>query len=634
MQSAFSGIELGKRGILAHTRALETVGHNLSNASTKGYSRQRVELQAVQPIYRPQLNRADTPGQIGQGVDIARVERVRNGLLEKRIIAASGDSAYWQTRDKYILQLEQVYNEPSDSSVRSQLDKFWDSWQELSLYPEQRAAREAVLQRGQAFIESVQLRFHGLDRIRRMAEEEILATVEQINTLIHDIAALNNEIVNSKAAGDNPNDLLDRRDLLVEQLAEHIDITIDDRDTDEFSVHTAGFHIIQGRISRPFAVEPNPDNEGYSRITWEHSGETAVFRGGSLGALTELRDSDIRTEIQALNTLTVNVSDLVNEIHRDGWGLNGRTGENFFVEYPVILNAQGNYDRDSDGVFDSSYIFRVHGSNTLNAQAQIGLAGTIRVPASLRITEDGILDISYFADDTVSDVIERINNAGADVIARLNRNGNLEIKATAATDLGQPDFVIRYLEDSGQFLTGYAGLLAESGTAGAFNWEEVNVVLSLRGEAGGSSAEFSVAPLQQPSAWMAVNDSLVHDALSIASAFAAGGSAGESGDGSAALAIASLRNTTVGIGRLGTMDDYFANTVARIGLKGEEAKIALSTSEQIEKDLTDLRESISGVNIDEELAQLIKFQHGYQAAARFITYVDRMLETIINGMGV
>ncbi|MFW5796735.1 MAG: flagellar hook-associated protein FlgK [Alkalispirochaeta sp.] len=635
MQSTFSGIELGKRSVLAHQRALQTVGHNLSNASTEGYSRQRIHLNATPPIYRPQLNRAETPGQIGQGVDIARIERVRDGLLDGRILTASGDRSYWDTRDRYILQMEQVYNEVGDSSVRNLMDRFWDGWQELSLYPDQRAAREAVLQRGQALVEGIRLRYNSLDRIGAMVEQEIQGNVTEANVLIRDIAAVNEEITNVKAAGDSPNDLMDRRDLLVDKLSEVIDITVDDRDPDEFSVYTAGFHIVQGRIARPFDVAPDRENEGYSEVIWEHSGEEVRFRGGALGALQELRDDDLRTEIQALDSMTINVVDLVNEIHREGYGINGRTGQDFFTEYPAILNAQGNFDADQDGTFDESLIFRVNGSNELDLQAQIGLSGTMRLPASTPGAENGLLDVAYRPTDTVEDVISRINNSGADVVARLNRRGELEFKATPATAGEHRDFVLRHLEDDGQFLTGYAGLLAESGPAGAFRADQADAVLSLRGVAADESAAgYAVAPLQHPAGWVEVNPDIVAEPASIASSFSVAGDPGETGDGRAALAIAGIRNNPVGIGRTETLDDYFADTVARIGLKGEEAQLALDTSERISKDLTDLRQSISGVNLDEELAEMIKFQHGYQAAARFISNVDEMLDTIINRMGV
>lgn len=634
MQSTFSGLELAKRGIMAHQRALQTVGHNLTNASTEGYSRQRVEFTPTHPLYRPGLNRAETPGQIGQGVDIARVERVRDELLDRRIITALGNESYWTTRERYVLQLEQVYNEPGDSSVRSLMDRFWDGWQELSLYPDQRASREAVLQRGEALVEGVRNRYQNLDRIRTMVEEEIRGGVKQINTLISDISDLNREIVKVRAAGDNPNDLLDRRDLLVDRLSEHLDITVDERNPDEFSVYTAGYHIVQGRIARPFGLEPNRQNSGYSEVVWSHSGEAIRFRGGSLGALQELRDGDLREEIQALDTLVVNVADLVNEIHREGYGVNGRSGVDFFVEHPAVLDAQGNIDINQDGQLDHSYIFRVSGANSLDLKSQIGLAGTLRLSASSAAGPGGIVEVPYRARDTVEDVIARINNSGAEVTARLNRQGQLELKGTAAADRDTPDFVLRHLEDSGQFLTGYSGLLSESGPAGAFVWNQADAVLGLRGENSlGASPSYSVAPLQNPSGWIAVNPEIQREPLSIASSLSVAGEPGEIGDGRAAQAIAQIRNTPVGIGREETLDDYFADSVARVGLKGERAEFSLRTSERIRKDLTDLRQSISGVNLDEELAQMIKFQHGYQAAARFITTVDRMLDTIINRLG-
>jgi flagellar hook-associated protein 1 FlgK len=137
-----------------------------------------------------------------------------------------------------------------------------------------------------------------------------------------------------------------------------------------------------------------------------------------------------------------------------------------------------------------------------------------------------------------------------------------------------------------------------------------------------------------PSAYIAVNPELQREPATVAASFGIGDRAGELGNGEAALAIAGLRNSPVMLGQISTFDDYFANTVAEIGLKGEQAEIAVRTQEQIMLDLRNTRESISGVNIDEELAEMIKFQHGYSAAARFINQINTMLDTIINRMGV
>lgn len=625
MHSTFSSLEAGKRSLLAHTQGMSTVGHNLSNASTEGYSRQRVEMKPSDPLYMPGLNRANTPGQIGQGVDVQSVARIRDDLLESRIVSRANGQGYWESRDKYILMLEQVYNEPGENSVRTLLDKYWESWQELSLYPAEASSRRAVLERGNALMDGIHHRFSSLSEIREMAELEIQVTVERVNKLTSDIASLNEQIVKIKALGDNPNDLLDRRDLLVKELSGIIDITVDTRDGDEFTIHTGGLHLLQGRVPSPLGLEIDVENDGLSRVIWKENGEEAVIRGGQLGALIGLRDGDIREEIQKLDLMTVHLIDLVNEVHRKGFGLNGETGEPFFVEYPSIINRLGNYDRNGDGAFDSTYIFRINGTNSLNPEDHIGISGILRIPG-----KTGLIDIPYYPADTVRDVINRINNSGAEIGVRLNIDNRLSIKASPASDKGNPDFVIRHIEDSGEFLAGYAGVLAASGPEGVFRWDEADAVLSFRG----GEQSFSVAPLSHPSGWIEVNKTLINNPAAIAAGLGVNGNPANPGDGSAALAIAAVRNQNVMIGPSKSFDEYFADSVAGIGLKGETAERALETENLIMKDLEDLRQAISGVNIDEELAQMIKFQHGYTAASRFITEVTKMLDTIINRMGV
>ncbi|MGI9257000.1 MAG: flagellar hook-associated protein FlgK [Salinispira sp.] len=625
MQSTFSGIEIGKRSLFAHSLALSTVGHNLSNASAEGYSRQRVELEATQPIYRPQLNRAVGAGHIGQGVDAARVSRVRDELLEGRIVANTSGEGYWSARDNYILQLEQIYNEPSELSLRGTMDRFWDGWEELSIYPDQMAARQVVVENGRALVNGMKLRYESLEQIRSMLNDDITATAAEVNDLSAEIAGLNHEIVNSKAAGDEPNDLLDRRDLLIENLGKLIDITVDYRDPDEVNIHTAGFQLIQGGSFKTFSLEADPLNEGFSRIRWAYNGEEASFNSGKLAALFELRDVDIREEIQGLDNMTVNFIDLVNEIHREGYGLSGQTGVAFFNYERFVNNVNGNFDADGDGAFDSSYIFRITGANTLDPQQEIGLAGTITLNGA-----EGPVNVAYRPEDTVRDLILRMNNSGADVVARLDRGGRLSLKATPSAAFDRPDFVIQQIEDSGQFLVGYSGILLESGAGGAYNFAQPDAVSALRGGA----LNFEVSPLGHPSAWMSLNDRIRNDPGTVATSFGSQGRSGELGDGRAALEIAGIRNQPVMLGRIPSFDDYFADTVVFVGLKGQEAEIAMKTQELIMKDLRDARASISGVNIDEELAQMIKYQHGYNAASRFINTMNSMLDTIINRLGV
>ena len=245
MGSTFSGIELGKRSIMAHTDAITTAGHNISNANTEGYSRQRVQLKEFDPLYNPGLERPERPGMIGQGIDVQSVNRVRDEMLDQRITENQNTETYWQTRSDYYSMIEQIYNEPDEVSVRSNMDKFWQSWQELSVHPESQAARQAVVSRGESLTDSIKTKWESLMGVGNLINSDIEATVKQVNDYANQIAAINGEIVRSKAMGDNPNDLLDRRDLLVDKLSKLANITSDRRYSDEFMVHIDGHVLVQ-----------------------------------------------------------------------------------------------------------------------------------------------------------------------------------------------------------------------------------------------------------------------------------------------------------------------------------------------------------------------------------------------------
>ena len=624
MGSTFSGIELGKRSIMANTDAITTAGHNISNANTEGYSRQRVQIKEFDPLYKPDLERLERPGLIGQGVDVKSIERIRDELLDKRIIAQANQESYWDTRSKYYTMIEQIYNEPDDISVRTNMDKFWESWQELSINPESKAARQAVVTRADTLTESIKQRWESLQGVGDLINGDIYSTVKQVNSYTKQIAAINSEIVRTRAMGDNPNDLLDRRDLLVDKLSKLINVTTDQRDNDEFMVHVDGKILVQGSISREIGFKLRNDNSGYEKLIWADTGNDAIFSGGTLGALVELRDVDIRSEIQSLNTMTMNFADLVNDVHRNAVGANKVTGLNFFTQHPFVENTNGNFDRDGDGELDTSFVFRISGTNELELQQQVGIEGVMTFNGT-----DGNVQVPYFHTDTVETVIARINNSTSEVKAYLDKNNHLVLKSTTAQSTENPDFVIRHIEDSSYFLAGYSGVLAARGEEGAYDFNQADAVNALVG-----GAQFAVAPVFNPSAYIEVNQVIRNDVMSVAAGYMDAAGRAPTGDGRAAVEIAAIRNSSVMVGGMKTFDDYFADSVTNVGLKGEQAETNLLSQNAIMDDLRNLRDSISGVNIDEELAEIMKFQHGYNAAAKFITVWDSLVDTIINRLGV
>ena len=555
MQSSFAGIELGKKSIIAHSKAIGTVGHNISNAGVEGYSRQRVRMEASEPLYFPHLNREHTPGQVGQGVDAVWVERIEDELMEGRIVGRLARGGYWETRDHYLLQVERIYNEPDEISGRVLMDQFWESWQQLVKNPESLAVRDTVRERGVALIDNIHENFKQLKTVRDMLNTEVETAVNRINEILDNTAQLNNEIARVEALGDRPNDLYDKRDVLIRELGTYLNVSTNGQDPDEFNVHTGGRHLLQGKIAYHLQLVDDPANEGYFRVAWVENGEDIQIEGGKLASYLELRDVDLRREIAKLDQMTINFIDLVNENHRKAYNLQGETGVDFFTEYPFVNNVDGNFDADGDGAADQTRLFRITGENRLQAQEQIGLQGTLTFAAA-----EGTVNIDYYPTDTVETLVRRINTSGSEVVARF--------------------------------------------------------------------------PLAHPAGWIEVNPLIAADVSRIAAGWGVNGRPAEAGDGRGAQSIADIRNNEVMVGRLRSFDAFFAERIADVGVRGAVARDTHQNEKLVLKELNDMKSSVTGVNVDEEFTEMIKFQHGYSAAARFVNEIDKMLDIIINRIGV
>ncbi len=630
MPSTFMGLEIGKRGLMSHQQALHVTGHNISNADSREYSRQRVVITAADPLYLPSLNRSNTPGNIGQGAVVQEVQRVRDNFIDDRIVAEKNTMGFWNTRNEFIRQVEMVYNEPSEDSIRGRLDDLWRAWEELSVHPEERSTREVVKEKAIGLTNEIRSAYSQLRELRLNANNQIAQRVERINTLSYNIRDLNERILKSQALGDNPNDLMDRRDALIEELSQIADISVGRSDRDEMIVYLGAENLIQGEVVRPLQTVMDPENDGMLRVVWRDTGRDITNRGGELGALVEIRDRVIRENINDVNAFAINLMDLTNEVHRDGFGRQGETDQEFFTHVPVSDNVNGNFDLNSDGVNDVTAIFRVSGANRIDASAAIGVAGTLTF-----VTNDALeqqVQIDYNAEDTVLSVIRRINDAQIGISAYLNHNSQLGLRATVARDSDNRNFMIRHIEDSGQMLVGLAGILARSGPQGAFDYHRVDDISKFIP----SREHITFTPEFNPASYISVSERITGNVDRIAAAQGQdiGGTGNPNtsngiGDGTNALRIARLRHVNSMVDESTSFNDFLVSMVSRIGTQGEEAETRVRTQETLLTNLTNLRQSVSGVNLDEEMSNMVQFQHGYNAAARVISMVDKMLETVI-----
>ncbi len=636
MGSTFQGIEIGKRGLTAHQQALQTTGHNISNADNKHYSRQRVVMNSVDPIYEPAFNRAEVAGQIGQGVKVSTIERIRDNFIDDRIIDSASVKEYWGKRNDYLYQVETVFNEPTGNTLRSMMDQFWSAWEDLSNYPEESAHRAVVQEKATALGSRMEDVYKKLSFLREQSNREIESKVNHLNTVAENIKNLNERIGKVQALGDAPNDLMDKRDELLQELAGMVDITIGRSDEDELMVFVGQQILVQGRKVEPIALVGNSQNDGFIDLKWASTGEKVLLKQGSLQALVEIRDKVLVEKINSIDALALNTTDAVNEIHKDGFGLNGKTNLNFFEPRSLATNTFGEIDSDGDGQNDKTAIFRVTGRTSLDSDRPIGINGTLRFLKATERGEEEIL-IPYSKDDTLHAVIQRINRTETGIVAYMSHDNQLAMKATTNPHNKKENFMIRHLEDSGELLVGLTGILTASGASGSFDFRKVGEINKFQANA----QDISLTPMYHPSSFFRMAEEVRYNPANIAAA--RGKDVGGTGDynspnghkdGSNALLIAAaLREKPIMFEYSKTTDDFYNSLISKLGTEAREAKQEFTSQNELMVELENMRQSVMGVNLDEEMANMVQFQQSYNAAARMISTMNEMLDTIINRLG-
>jgi flagellar hook-associated protein 1 len=492
MRSTFHGLETARRGMFTQQTALQTTAHNIANASTPGYSRQRVNFVQTEPYPAPALNRPEIPGQLGTGVKAGTIQRVREAFLDKQYWTENNRVGYWEARNDALKKMEEIMNEPSEDGLAKTMDRFWQSLQDLANNPEDSGARSVVRQRGRALAETFNYFDSSLRSIQRDFNNQVDVTVKQINTIATQINEINKKIAEVEPHGYLPNDLYDERDRLLDQLSNLVNFT-----TTPVSSGGNALDIAEGRLT----VE----------IVDSLGNKYTLVDGGTL----------------TTNTVAVNYNggnQLVDDITINGVSM-----------VPVNLVS---------GKLKG--LIEAYGYNDMG-------------------TPKGIYpEMLQKLDDLVNAFVTEFNaqhQAGGDL------NGNPGI------DFFDP-----------------AGL-----TAGTM---AINPALDIEDIAA------SKFPNPHP------------------------------GDGSNALELAAVRDRLTIGGLSTTFNSYYEGVIGEMGVYAQEAVRMQNNSEELRQSVEQQRQSVSGVSLDEEMTNMIQFQHAYNASARMITTIDEMLDRIINNMGI
>ncbi|MFW5790989.1 MAG: flagellar hook-associated protein FlgK, partial [Bacillota bacterium] len=328
--NSFSGINTALSALQAQQKALDTTGHNIANSNTEGYSRQRAELSAARPYTSPGMNMPTTAGQVGQGVQVDNINRLRDDFIDGQIRRESQAGGYWDKMSEGLNRLELIYNEPSENNLGNSLNEFWSSLQELSNNPQDSAIRSTVRQRAVTLTDTFHSLHDQMSEFKSSMNNDIHSTVDEINSIIERVGDINKEIVHIKGSGQEPNDLMDTRDKLFDQLNEKVDAQGQEDSRGNLDISIGGVKVVSGSSTNQLEIQEDPNNNYEDTIHYSNIDKEVQVDRGELKGLMEVRDEVVPEQLNKIGTIATNMADHFNKIHDTGFDLDGVEGGEFF----------------------------------------------------------------------------------------------------------------------------------------------------------------------------------------------------------------------------------------------------------------------------------------------------------------
>ncbi|OPA75662.1 flagellar hook-associated protein FlgK [Paenibacillus selenitireducens] len=517
MTSTFHGIETSRRALSTQMALMQTMGHNVANANTDGYSRQRVNVSASRPIEALGFTKSNAAGQLGTGVEYNSITRIRDKFLDDQFRNESKDFGNWSVQSDTLGKLESIINEPSDTGIRTVIDNFWKSWSDLSQNPENVTGRKVVRENAMALADAFNYTSKKLSDLSADLTNNIEVKSNQINSITGTIASLNDEIHRLEGLGDHANDLRDQRDLLTDQLSQIVNITVSDT-PEGYTINMGSTNLV--------TFDTATATTGASLTSAVESGD--ISSGEVFGTVTA-RDRYVADYQNQLNTLanTIANGDVQITIPKGSVLPNG-----------TVLN----------GVTYSG------ANRTVNADTTVTIKGL-----------NGLQKLGYTLNNPVQTGVDFFTSKdGAPITA-----ANFQLNTIIADDPGR-------------------------------------IATSMRTTTAGTTEEVT------------------------------------KGNNTLALLTSQLKDSNFTFGATGsgtvvsngTIDDFFRSVVGQLGVQTSEANRNATNQKALVDQISSHKLSVSGVSIDEEMSNMIMYQHAYAAASRAMTTFDQVLDKVINSMGV
>ena len=571
MRSTFAGLNTMVRGIQNNQLSLDTTGHNITNASTEGYSRQRVDSAATNYQERPSLYGGVY---VGGGVDVVALNRARNIYADKQYWSENSAQSLYQTYKTNYDKVESVFNDSKKTGILNAMQQFYSAWVNLSDYASDAASRTAVLTKGNNLVDRIKTGARQLQDQIAAQYEEMRTQVGKLNSITDEIARLNKNIMLAETNGGKANDLRDQRDLLVDKLSEITNINVYEEANGQYTVVSNGMTLVQrdNRLTLEMSEPITNDRYGISDYTLRIKEAGGLGYVPQAGILKALQDTIVQDKgyIDNLADISATLLTTFNDVHKLGAGIDTEATSwiNFFGRNNFKSKATGS---TYSGERYTWHVDPLTGDRWLTATGQhvtrATAAGTTTVTT---------VDTSNAADIHEMRSMQIINalQVSDDLMAPGGQNLVAARKIDNAT-----------MAPGGM---GYSYAAADvNGTGDGTNAVELSKLFNIEQYDAATNPSGAKNPLgtERPISTVSINQ-------------------------------------------------YYNNIMSRLGSNAENIDKKLKQQDDLMTQIEQWRQSTSGVDWNEELTNMLKFQTGYGACSRVLTSMDEMLDRLINSTGV
>lgn len=602
MQSTFSGLNTMVNGIYTQRLGLNTVGHNISNSNTEGYSRQTAHAAATPSSEVYTLAGAS---QVGNGSTVTSVIRARDIYADRQYWKENSTDGYYNGKANNYAKIESIFNDSDNSGVQDAMEKFYQAWQDCSTTASSDTSRQNVINAGQNFAQSLQIAAKQTKEQIDSLYDDISLSVVKMNRLMGQVVELNKNIAGIEATGAHANDLRDQRDLIVDQLTSMTDITVYESANGMYTLVSNGTTLVNGITKVDLEMSAPKNNTTYSLSDYDimikQTGTVYTPGNGELKAQFEAVAED-KGYIDQVANMAAFMFTTMNDQHKAGYGIDGSKDKPFGNANPKDNATTG-----------------------LNFYGESGKA----FQWDAKTGKLAVYDVKTGAKEELS---------GMQILEILTVNSEL-----TATD-GHKKLATRSGERDD------AGNLLYQTATGTTTTISTTDAIKAKSDAAGRPLYMSVNGGTTTNANLAKQDAngnilyLLKDVKVDAQDNPLAADVNGTGDGSNAVWVAALFNCerdktspeVNGTDRLignGSLYSYYNTSMTTMGSDASNMNGRVKFQSGVMDQVENLRSSTNGVNWDEELSNMITFQQGYSACSRCLSAMDECLDKLINGTG-